>query len=194
MNNLKVAFLLIVIFVLAVAGFYYFYLKQVSKSQNLSLQPLQSPKTNFPSATASASPVAQTQSTGEEIKQPGTVAGTSTLPQSQPETGAGQNQIADAGIVIQTPQNQAEITSPVTVSGLANVPNNLVVEIRDATGQILGIRKTAACFGYQACHFSVSVVFTHPNTPSGQITVYSPSLSTNAPEYSQTVTISFQKP
>ncbi len=184
--------MLIIIFVLAVAGFYYFYLKQVSKSQNLTLPPLESPKTNFPSATASASPVAQTQSTGEEIKQPGAVAGTSTFPQSQPETGAGQSQIADAGIVIQTPQNQAEITSPVAVSGLANVPNNLIVEVRDKTGQILGIRKTVACFGYQACPFSISVVFTNPKTSDGQITVYSPSLSNRSPEYSTSINVTFK--
>ncbi len=192
MNNLKVAILLIVIFVLAVAGFYYFYLKQVSKSQNLSLQPLQSPKTNFPSATASASPVVQTQSTEENIKQPGAVAGTSTFPQSQPETGAGQSQIADAGIKIQTPQTQAPITSPVTVNGTANVPNNLILEVKDAKGKILGIRKTEACFGYQACPFTISVVFTQPETPTGQITVYSPTLSGNSPEYSQSVYVTFK--
>lgn len=192
MNNLKVAILLIIIFVLAVAGFYYFYLKQVSKSQNMSLPPLESPKTNFPSATASASPITQREPTGEEIKQPGVVAGTSSFPRSQPETGIGQTQITDAGIIIQTPQAEAEITSPVVVSGTANVPNNLIIEIRDATGQILGTRKTAACFGYQACPFSVSVVFTNPKTSSGQITVYSPSLSGGSPEYSTSINVTFK--
>ncbi|KKR51163.1 MAG: hypothetical protein UT84_C0002G0024 [Candidatus Curtissbacteria bacterium GW2011_GWA1_40_16] len=191
MNNLKVAILLIVIFVLAISGFYYIYLKQVSKSQSLILPPLESPKTNFPSATASASPISKTQSIGDGIKQPGAVAETSTFPQSQPETGAGQTQITDAGIFIQNPQAQAKISSPVTINGMANVPNNLIVEVKDATGQVLGVRKTTACFGNQSCPFSVSVVFTKPNTPNGQITVYSPSLSTNNPEYSQTVAISF---
>jgi hypothetical protein len=192
MNNLKTAILLIVIFVLAVAGFYYFYLKQISKSQNLSLPPFESPKANFPSATASASPNSKTQSIGEEIKQPGTVAGTSTFPASQPETGIGQTQITGAGIVIQTPLAQTEITSPVMVSGLANVPTNLIVEVKDATGQVLGIRKTSACFGYQACTFSVSIVFTNPNISSGQITVYNPSLSNNSPEYLTSVNVTFK--
>lgn len=192
MNNLKVAILLVITFVLAVAGFYYFYLKQVSKFQSMSMPPFESPKENFPSATASAEPNFKTQSTGEEIRQPGQVAGTSTFPSAQPETGLGQTQIADAGIVIQTPQTQTKITSPVTVSGLANTPNSLIVEVKDAAGQILGIRKTSACFGYQACPFSVSVVFSNPSASIGQITVYSPSLSNNSPEYSESVSVTFK--
>ncbi len=179
MNNLKIAILISIITILALGGFYYLYTKNLQKTKKANVEQAQTSQSNFPSASASASPVENTQETQTKF------------PSTQPETGTAQIQVQGEGIQIESPANGAQITSPVTITGAANVPNGLVVEVKDANGQILGIRKAEACFGYNACPFFTSVVFSSPATANGQITVYSPSLSGDAPEYTQTVPVTF---
>ena len=192
MNNIKVAIILIVVFTLAIIGFYYLYQIQIQKSQDSSLLPFESPAENFPTATASASPQSDSNQNQTAIKQPGQVAGAVSIPQSQPETGTNQVQTIKTGIEIQSPIASTVIGSPVTINGLANVPNNLVVEVRDGNGQILGIRKVNACFSTEPCQFSVSIVFSNPQTPNGTITAYSQSLTGSFSEYTQSVDIFFK--
>ncbi len=179
MNNLKIGILVSIITILALGGFYYFYSKNAATTQKPKLEQAQGTKSNFPSATASAALVEKKQEAQTNF------------PASQPETGVGQTQTEGVGIQIESPASGAQITSPATISGTANVPNGIVIKVEDANGQILGVRKAEACFGYNACPFSVSVVFSNSNTPEGQITIYSPSLSTGVPESSQSLPVTF---
>jgi len=179
MNNLKLGILISIITILALGGFYYLYSKNAAKTQKPKLEATQSSKSNFPQASATASPAEK----GDQVQ--------TKFPSSLPETGIGNTQVEGIGIQISSPKIDSLVISPVTVSGTANVPNGLVIQIKDANGQILGVRKAGACFGYQACPFSVSVVFSNPQTPKGQIEVYSPPLSGGTQEYNQTIPVTF---
>src|SRR3989344_7295091 len=160
LSNIKIAILLIIVFVLAISAGFYFYQKQIIQKGQILEQPSLSPIVNFPS---SASPTPQVQ-------------GTKTAPNSQPETGTNTRDVKNIGITVISPQASTIISSPVLVVGSANVfEGKVIINIKDATGRILGSAQATACMDYDACPFETTVYFKQPSTSTGTVEVYNPS-------------------
>lgn len=176
LNNIKIAILLIIIFVLAISAGFYFYQKQIIQKDQILEQPSSSPTTNFPSP---ASPTPQVQ-------------GTKTAPNSQPETGTNTRDVKNIGISVTSPRASTIISSPVLVAGSANVfEGKVIINIKDATGQILGSGQATACMDYDACPFSASINFEKSPTAAGTIEVYNPSGVDGSPRYLQQILVRF---
>lgn len=176
LSNIKIAILLIIIFVLAISAGFYFYQKQIIQKAQVSGQSGLSPTTNFP---ASATPTP-------------TIEGTKTAPNSQPETGTNTQDVNNIGISVISPQSSTIISSPVTVAGNANVfEGQVVILVKDANGNILGRGQATACMGYDACPFKTAIYFNQPLTPTGILEAYNPSGVDNSPKYLQQILIRF---
>lgn len=176
LNNIKIAILLIIIFVLAISAGFYLYQKQIIQKAQVSGQPGPSPTTNFP---ASATPTP-------------TIEGIKTAPNSQPETGTNTQDVKNIGIKVVSPQASTIISSPVTVAGSANVfEGQVVILVKDANGNILGRGQATACMGYDACPFETKIDFSQPSTPTGTLDIYNPSGVDSSPKYLQQILVRF---
>ncbi len=175
LNNLKIAILLIIVFVLASSAGFYFYQKQIVKNVPLPQEATSSPTANFPTSV-SPSP---------------TVEGFKSIPNSQPQTGSDTQDVKNIGIQIESPKAQDTIFTGLHLNGRANVLGNIVVVVKDANGNILGEGKTIACIGYDACPFETTVYFSQPSTQTGIVEVYNPSGIDDSPKYLQTIVVRF---
>ena len=176
LSNIKIAILLIIVFVLAISAGFYFYQKQIIQKGQILEQPSSSPTANFPS---SASPTPQVQ-------------GTKTAPNSQPETGTNTQDVKNIGISVTSPQTSTIISSPVLVVGRANVfEGKVIILVKDSNGNLLGQGNATACMGYDACPFEATVYFNQPSTSTGTIEVYNPSGVDGSPKYLQQILIRF---
>lgn len=177
MNNLKTVILLIIIFVLAVAGIYYLYQTQV-RNNNEDLLPYPSPTITFDdlvSPSPAASPVGRT-----------------TPPQVQPEAGSDTLSVNNIGIRVESPQASSVISSPLKVSGQANVfEGKVVIKIIDSFGKVLGQGETVACMGYDACPYSATINFNSTQSKAGILQVYNPSGVDGSPKYLQQILVRF---
>jgi len=179
MNNIKTIILLVIVFVLAVAGIYYLYQTQVNKNKD-NLLPYPSPGSSFesltpPSPTPGASPV-----------------GSKNPPQIQPESGSNTLQVKNIGIQVANPQASTKISSPLTVSGFANVfEGKVVILLKDSNGKVLGESQATACMGYDACAFETTINFQPSQTQAGSIEVYNPSGVDGSPHYLQQILVRF---
>lgn len=177
MNNLKTVILLIIIFVLAVAGIYYLYQTQVVK-KNIDLLPYPSPTTTFDDLTSpspAASPVTNT-----------------TPPRVQPEAGSNTQSVNNVGIKVENPQASSVVFSPLTIKGSANVfEGKVVIKVIDVNGKILGQGQANACMGYDACPFETTISFEPTQSKAGILQVYNPSGIDNSPQYLQQILIRF---
>lgn len=173
MNNYRVVVLLIIIFVLAIAGAFYIYRRQTANVKITDFEPLPSPGFTF--SSPSPSPVSATQ-----------------VPGQQPAAGSDSIVVKNEGIKVITPSASSQITSPVTIAGYANVLSGKVqIKIKDGNGKILGSTQTTACFGYDACTFETTINFDSPTTQAGILEVYSPSSLDNSAKYLQQILIRF---
>jgi len=176
MNNLKTVILLVIIFVLAIAGIYYLYQTQVSKNENL--LPYPSPATTF-----------------DDLVPPSPLAspiGISNPPRVQPEAGADTLSVNGIGIQVESPQASSVISSPLTVTGNANVfDGKVVIKIIDSDGKVLGKGEAVACMGYNACHFDATISFNSTQSEAGIIQVYNPSGVDGSPKYLQQILVRF---
>lgn len=164
MNNLKIVIPALIVFILVVAGLYYLYQTQTSFKTNLDTTQEASPKNNFPQASSSATPI--------------NIKGTrdQNSPPQQPSTGSNYYQELNTIISITSPRESDFISSPFKIQGLANVTSQIVfINIKDANGKILGTGRASACLDLNPCEFSASIVFSQPQTSTGNIEAYSPS-------------------
>ena len=175
MNNYKVVVLLIIIFIIAIAGAFYIYRSQTAKQQITDFEPLPTGKMTFPSPSPSPSPVSATQ-----------------VPSQQPAAGSDIIEIKNEGIKVLAPIASSQIASPINVSGFANVFGDKVqINIKDANGKILGSNSAIACMGYDACPFGATINFEKSTTEAGIIEVYNPSGVDGSPRYLQTILVRF---
>ena len=177
MNNIKTIILLIIIFVIAVAGIYYLYQTQVV-NKNLDLLPYPSPTTTF-----------------EDLVSPSPISspvGKLTPPRVQPEAGSNTIDVKNIGIEVESPQASSVISSTVYVKGRANVFEGKVqINVKDTNGKILGSNQATACMGYDACPFETVINFDQSTTEAGILEVYNPSGIDGSPKYLQQILIRF---
>lgn len=177
MNSLKWVIPILIVAILVGAGAWAIYKAQIAKEE---ISPIESPNINFPGAKeASPTPQLQVQST--------------TPPVNQPATGQENGlEITNIGIRIISPQPNVKITSPVKVTGMANVTSQrVVIQIKDANGDILGQGHATACLDLDACAFQASILFSNSQTTTGQIEAYSPSTIDNSATYLQSIPVTF---
>ena len=176
MNNLKTIILLIIIFVLAVAGIYYLYQTQVKNDDDL--LPYPSPTTTFEdlvSPSPAASPV-----------------GNATPPRVQPEAGSDTLSVKGIGIQVESPQAASVISSPLIVRGNANVfDGKIAIKIINSYGKVLGQGEAVACMGYDACPFEATINFNSTQSEAGILQVYNPSGVDASPQYLQQILVRF---
>lgn len=176
MNNYRTAILLVIIFVIALAGAYTIYRNQTNKSLVPTLGENPSPEA-LATISPSASPSANLQAPP---------------PAEQPSSGSDTVEVKNIGIQVSSPEASSVITSPVNVSGSANVfEGKVVINIKDASGKILGSGSSTACMGYDACPFQTTINFENSTTPAGTIEVYSPSGLDSSPQYLQQILVRF---
>ena len=173
MDNLKLTIPIVIVFILAVAGVFYFYQRQGL------------PNTPFFNATPSPSVVGFPKVKGESSS-PGP------SPSELPAAGFDTSTVNNIGIVIVSPQQEDKITSPVKISGRANVfEGKVVIRIKNANNQILGQDEATACMDLDACPFKVLVDFNSPQTSTGTIEAFSPSPIDGSEAYLQAISIRF---
>lgn len=178
MNNYKLAILFIIIFIIALLGAFFIY-KNQTKPASTEEPPLsEAVITASPPLSTSPSPASQTSAAN--------------APTAQPESGSNTLEIKNEGIKIESPEASSIITSPLTVKGSANVfEGKVIVNIKDANGQILGSGQATACMGYDACPFTTTVDFKKPATQAGTIEVYNLSSTNGSPKYLQQILVRF---
>lgn len=177
------AIILVLIFALGAYGVYYLYQKKVVEPQ---IAPLSTPKPNhgFPVESPSTS-----LRTGPLASPSG---GMMAPPATQPEAGSNTVEVKNIGITVDSPKSGDLIMSPVKVAGHANVfEGNVVIEIIDANGAVLGSGTATACMDVDACPFEASVSFKGAQTASGTVEVYSPSAKDGSKQYLQTIPVNF---
>ena len=153
-NNLIVALVIIILVAVGSAGIYWAWQKQKIQSQ-ITPSPAPSPISKFPSTLG-------------ESKANGPV------PSVQPQAGTDTASVS-LGVEITTPYGKSQISSPVKIKGLANVPEEFViVEIKDASGKVLGGSRASACFDSTPCPFEASIVFESSAGDFGTLEVHSP--------------------
>lgn len=176
MNNYRIAILLIIIFIISLAGAYTIYKNQTNKN----LIPIfeQSPS---PEAMATISP-----SPSPSAKPVGSV------PPELPSSGSDTAEVKNIGIQVQSPEASNIASSPIKVTGTANVfEGKIIATVKDGNGNILGSTNTTACMGYDACPFEATINFSTPTTQAGIVEVYSPSGLDNSPRYLQQILVRF---
>ena len=165
-NNLIVALVIIIIVAVGSAGIYWAWQKQKILTQ-VTPSPTPSPISNFPST------LGESRTNGP-------------VPDVQPQAGTDTASVS-LGVEITSPNDNMRISSPLKIKGLANVPEeSVVVEVKDANGNVLGASQASACFDSQPCLFEASIVFDRPADDFGTIEVYSPTNS-----YSDSVQVFF---
>ncbi len=146
----SVALAILVIFALSLTagGVYYLYQKKDFTPQtifNKSSSPTPTPIAKFP--TTSPTPT----------------------PKVQPESGFNSANI-QLGIKVQRPMDNDTISSPLKVNGIANAESQqITIQIKDASGQVLGQGSATACLDVHPCPFEASVIFQNPATNLGTI-------------------------
>ena len=174
MNNYRVAILAAIVLIILFAGAYFIYKNQVINQVSTVKE---SP---FPGALTLPSPSPVTLPAGGEAQV-----------NEQPQSGSDTVEVKNIGIQITSPSGSSVITSPVTVSGSANVLGDIVINIKDATGNILATSRTPACVAYDACPFEAKINFVASKTQAGTIEVYNPSTADGKPQYLQQILIRF---
>jgi len=176
MNNYRTAILLVIIFVIALAGAYTIYRNQTNKSLVPTLGESLSPEA-LATISPSASPLANLQNPP---------------PAEQPSSGSDTVEVKNIGIKVENPHASTVVSPPLTVSGSANVfEGNVIVNVKDASGKILGSGRATACMGYDACPFEVKIDFQKSTSSAGIIEVYSPSGLDGSPQYLQQILVRF---
>ena len=153
-NNLIVALVIIIIVAAGSAGIYWAWQKQKVLTQ-VTPSPTPSPISNFPATLGES-----------ETGGP--------LPSVQPQAGADTASV-NLGVEITAPYGKLQISSPVKIKGLANIPEeSVVVEIKDANGNVIGESRASACFDSTPCPFEASIVFESSAGDFGTLEVHSP--------------------
>lgn len=183
MNNLRTIIIIVIIFILAVSGIYWFYQTQVAKRRQEGFLPI---------------PTVEPIPAQESVSSPSPALGTARLrsvdtgaPAVQPEAGSSTVEIKNAGIQIISPLDGIKINSPLKISGQANILGDIVLQIKDSNGNILGEGKTTACIGYDACPFTAIVDFEPATTQTGIVSVYNESTTDHNLNYIQSIPIKF---
>lgn len=167
MSSLKIILSVIILFVLLVAGIYYYYQTQVSNVSDLNLNTQASPGLGF----KEASPSASTKGTSASASQATT-----------PGTGPEDRMALATTISITNPAQASTITSPVQVNGFANITSQVVeIQIKDSNGNTLGTSRASACLSYTACDFAANIVFAKPQTSTGTIEAFAKSTIDGSP-------------
>lgn len=111
---------------------------------------------------------------------------------NQPQTGSDTAEIKNIGVTIENVFSGETITSPITVKGKANVfEGQVILEIKDYNGNVLGKSTATACMGLDACPFEATIKFSKSSTPYGTLEAYAPSVKDGSKLYTQSVIVNF---